>query len=256
MNQVKPRTIYINMHILAGDSVDAYWSQKDQRMVVKVLRDGKVISAEKVILQSTYDRKKGPKVIYKQEFNRSSHFTLDNLLTLKDYEQAWGVDTNHKPIFDQGANVCVATVCDTKGSGEHYPVLGIIFGEVIGNPENYAWRKFIEFIIDSENYDANKKYALIVDSEMDALESYNKGEKPIHQNFYLPNNWNLIYASSDTGKENLINRIISCSDKAATKIMELIATKESNKKYWSKVNDENLHRPYFLPINKPAKDEK
>jgi len=55
------------------------------------------------------------------------------------------------------------------------------------------------------NYNKNDKIALIVDSDLPNIELYNSYSKPIYNEFRLPYNFRLIYASSDSGKENIAN---------------------------------------------------
>jgi len=248
MSQRKPRALRVNVHIQKGDSVEGVFSKEKQQLHLKVLRDGKVVSADKVVLSETYDRPKGPKVLNQQEFKRSSHFTIDNSKILNQYEQVWGVDTNHKDVLGQTANVTGVTVCDPYGSGDYYPVLAIIFGKVKNNPELFGWRKFIEFIINSDCYDPKKRYALIVDSELGDIKLFNSREKAIHADFYLPDCWELIYASSDTGKDNILNKVIACSDKTANKMIELMSSIEKNKKHWNEVENELTHQPTYIPL--------
>lgn len=246
MNQSKPRSVRINIHIKDGDSIEGFFSKEKQQIKFKVIRAGEVVSAEKIVLSTTYDRPKGPKILNQQEFKRSSHFTVDNKKILNCYEQVWGVDTNHKDVFCQSANVTAVTVCDTNGSGDYYPVLAIIFGKVECNPELYGWRKFIEFIMMQDGYDPQKRFALIVDSELGDIQFFNAREKSIHMDFFLPDNWDLIYASSDAGKENILNKVIACSDKASSKIIELMSMLEKNKKHWNVIEDERTHQPTYI----------
>lgn len=42
----------------------------------------------------------------------------------------------------------------------------------------------------------------------------------------LPKNFRMIYASADTGKENIANRLLSLADKEAAKLLELICMDE------------------------------
>lgn len=248
VNKSKPRALRINIHIKEGDSIEGFFSEENQQIKLNVIRDGEVVSAEKVVLSTTYDRPKGPKILNQQEFKRSSHFTVDNTEVLKCYEQVWGVDTNHRDVFSQSANVTAVTVCDSNGSGDYYPVLAIVFGKVKCNPELYGWRKFIEFIMRLDGYEPLKRYALIVDSELGDIEFFNSRKKPIHADFFLPDNWDLIYASSDVGKENILNKVIACSDKTSNKVIELMSTLEKNKKYWNEVENELTHQPTYLPL--------
>jgi len=225
MNKIKPRTVVVNVHITDGDEIATEWNEKEQKMSIKVLRNNEQISAKKVELSTQYDRKSKPKVLNKIEFNKSSDFTVSTSDALKQYTHAWGIDTNKKDINGLNANVSGITVCSTDGNNDFYPVAALLFGETEGNAELFAWRRFITYIESTLPENFSGKLALIVDSEMSLIPIINERKAPIHGDFYLPSNWKLIYATSDAGKENVLNKILSCSDKKATEILNKISSK-------------------------------
>lgn len=251
MSEKKPRIMAIGLHIDEGDSVHGVWSEEAQRMTLRVIRDGKAVSARKVESTTYYERPKKPKILSRQEFSRSRDFTVSAEESVQLFSQLWAIDTNHKEIFGYSANAAVATVCGTDGAGTYYPVLAMVFGEVSGNPELFAWRRFIEFAQGASSYDAGAQYALVVDSELSMIPKLNDQSTPIHGKFYLPKNWKLIYATSDSGKESIFNQLIASSDRAASKVLNLIATKESNVKHWLPVTDEEHHQPSWLTFAPP-----
>lgn len=248
MSDKKPRKMVITTHIEQGDSIEGVWDDKRGVLTLKVLRDGKNVSAQKVQMTTLYERPKKPKFLNQIEFKRSSEFTLEQSALLQRYEQLWAIDTNRKEIFDQLANVCVVTACNTSNPEEFTPILAIIFGETKNNPELYGWRKFIELVQNTEQYDLQKRYGLVVDSEFSNVSKFNDKSIPIHGNFYLPHNWDLIYATSDSGKENIFNKLLSESDKASSDLLKLIAQKKNNAKHWNPILDEEIHHPSFLPL--------
>src|ERR1700754_230683 len=157
MTDKKPRKLAINIHINQGESIDGIWDEK-QRLSFRILRDEKVVSAKKIQATTYYERSKKPKVLNQLEFRRSSEFTVNHDNVVTGYSQLWAIDTNRRELFRQIANVSVVTVCSTDGSNDYYPVLAMVFGEVVGNPELYAWRRFIEFAQTTPRYDAQHRY--------------------------------------------------------------------------------------------------
>jgi hypothetical protein len=248
MNEKKPRKAIINIHIEQGDSIERVWDEKRQVLTLKVMRDEKNVSAKKIQFTTFYLRSKKPKILNQLEFNRSSAFTVSHGDSLKQYAQVWAIDTNTKEIFSQTAHVSAVTVCSTDGMEEYFPVLAIIFGKTKENPELYGWRKFIEFVQAANQYSPEHRYGLIVDSEFSKISEFNSRNSPIHGNFYLPPNWILIYATSDSGKESIINKLLAKSDKASSAVLELISGKQSNAKYWQPINNEEQHQPAFFPL--------
>jgi hypothetical protein len=241
----------INVHIEEGDSIEGDWDEKDKAFSIKVYRNRVNISAKNVQVTTFYDRTKKPKILNKIEFERSSRFTVRQSELLKQYEQVWAIDTNMKVLFNQAAHVSAITVCSTDGREDYFPVIAIIFGKTKNNPELYGWRKFIEFVQTSELYNQAHRYALIIDSELSNLPEFNNKKLAIHGGFYLPENWNLIYATSDSGKEYIINKLISTSDKASSLVLKKISDRQSNAKYWNIIDDEEQHQPIFLPLAEP-----
>jgi len=244
----------VNVHINDGETIDTNWDPVKQEIVLKVKRGEEVVSARKVELTTQYKRLKKPKILNKMEFSRSSEFTVSASDALKSYSQVWGIDTNKKDLFGHFANASGVTVCSTDGEGVFYPVAGILFGQTKGNPELFGWRNFIEFIVNDEHYDSNSKYGLIVDSELSEIPEMNAGDIAIHGDFYLPSNWKLIYATSDSGKECILNKVISESDKTSTKVLNRLLARESNEKskdFWAPIMDEeNANVGWiFLPRN-------
>lgn len=251
MKDKKPRKAIVNIHINDGDSIQGEWSQREQKLSMQVFRDGKNISAEKIEYTTLYERTRKPKILNKVEFKRSSEFTVSHSESLRNYNQIWAIDTNKKEIFGQVANVSAVTVCDCNGSEEYYPVLAIIFGLTKDTPELFGWRKFIEFVTLSGCHNPSHRYGLVVDSDFLRIAKINNKELPIHGSFFLPANWTLIYATSDSGKECIFNKILSESDKASSKILDMISGLESNAKHWNAIVDEEQHQPAFLPLVDP-----
>ena len=252
--KIKPRKMIINVHINEGETIDTNWDKVNQKFVLKVKKGEKVVSARKVESTIQYERPKKPKILNKMEFSRSSEFTVSASDALKQYCQVWGIDTNRRNLFGHFANASGVTVCSTDGEDVFYPVAAILFGQTKGNPELFGWRNFIEFAVKDEHYDSNSKYGLIVDSELSEIPEMNAGNVAIHGDFYLPSNWKLIYATSDSGKECILNKVISESDKTSTKILNKLLERESNEEsraLWAPITDEEnaIVRWFFLPRN-------
>ena len=73
-----------------------------------------------------------------------------------------------------------------------------------------------------QNKKQNKTVAIVVDSELGALQQYNKREKPLVQDIYLPPGFTLVYASADSGMEFIANQLIRICDKCAGEVLSCI----------------------------------
>ena len=59
---------------------------------------------------------------------------------------------------------------------------------------------------------------MIVDSELERLKEMNARALPVDSGEFLPEGVTLIYASSDAGKESVLNSALSIADAASTQI--------------------------------------
>ena len=62
---------------------------------------------------------------------------------------------------------------------------------------------------------ADKKVGIIVDSELGLLSLYNNQDEPIVDDWYLPGNYQLLYATADKS-DDWCNKLIRICDKTAT----------------------------------------
>lgn len=74
----------------------------------------------------------------------------------------------------------------------------------------------IQSIISNKNYNEKLKIAIISDTDLIQHQKINNGEIPLLNEFFLPANFRLLYASADSGSENILNRLIKLCDKACT----------------------------------------
>lgn len=78
-------------------------------------------------------------------------------------------------------------------------------------PENCNWYRLIDFIKNHKIYNSKQKIGLIVDSDLGEIVNYNNRLKPIYKDYFLPDNFTLIYATSDK-KDSLLNLMIKLCD--------------------------------------------
>ena len=88
------------------------------------------------------------------------------------------------------------------------------------NEEKCALVEVIKSIKIAPNIAPSKNIALITDHDLGNIAKYNNRELPIFNDFFLPKNFTLIYASADVGKENILNVLISKCDNEAKKFIK------------------------------------
>ena len=75
-------------------------------------------------------------------------------------------------------------------------------------------------IMKHKNYKPEHRVGLIVDSDLGNLSDFNKRVKPVSDEFYLPTNFELIYAS-DRANDNILNEVIITCHSISKDILEI-----------------------------------
>lgn len=75
-------------------------------------------------------------------------------------------------------------------------------------PENENWIRVIETLKQNCQCTDERKIGIVVDSDLGNLSEYNNRLKPIFQDYYLPDEYELVFAS-DKVKDNILNVMIS-----------------------------------------------
>ena len=143
-------------------------------------------------------------------------------LELTKYDAILVVDTSYELI----KNVKMAFTCillcpkisNCKDTFNYKQITNILEWDAtsIEMPENFMYVHAIENIrLHNINKNQNPDMAVIVDSDLQNISFFNDRTKPIYEDYYLPENFSFFYASSDTGSENLQNKLIKICDKEA-----------------------------------------
>ncbi len=90
----------------------------------------------------------------------------------------------------------------------------------IDKPENFMYCFAIELLRNHcKELNVTPKIAVIIDSDLDKIPSYNTGTRPIFNNYFLPEGFYILYASSDRG-EYFQNKLLKLCDNEAKKALE------------------------------------
>ena len=208
---------------------------------------GKVINPKHAYVEQSYERKKGPKVLNRIKPNPQKIFANPNAI-IQQSNEIIAIDTNTKVINSRSVSLCgvvggqntkvVVSNCTTV---RYKPLKCFEYHNIKCKPENVAWREVIKLIQKAPNYSNRKKIALIVDSDLGDINSYNMQALPIIGDFYLPENFHLIYASADNGGENIANKMIKLADKIASDVLKNIEHNFTNKHLIEIKNKEYSH---------------
>lgn len=239
---VKPRTISVTLDM--GEPVAADGVSIDKNGEVALLKGGQVLVPKAANIQTGYKRKKGLKVLNQANLQVGKLIINPNEALLK-YELVFAVDTNTVILNNEYLSVSCIALCKfiragTNAIAQFAATQCLEFRGVSEKSENIAWVKVIQMIIGNPAYDPIKKIGVVVDSDLGNIPEFNSGSKPIHGDFFLPENFELVYASADTGKaEYLANKLISICDKEASGLIRYL---QNNPTY-----DNNLEKVTGVP---------
>lgn len=191
-------------------------------------REGEIPITQKNKIEM-YEREKSGKnkIIHNIDKNRLG-VTFDEIEILREFNHVYAVDTNTKTINED--RISIGVYIKAKIFNNFVDLLESGYIRIINadeNPEKISWVKLIEKIINDPEYDEKHEIAIIVDSDYENLDQYNSNTLPIIDDFYLPKNFKLIYATSDTGKAHFVtNKLISLCDKRANQIYKSMKNTE------------------------------
>jgi hypothetical protein len=231
----KPRTTKVDcwfdqevyVRTFKYDSVLSQLQLIGKRSFVEIIDS--VLLPDTATLQHYYERKHKPKILCAAFFkNRQPRTNINHFLTELDIHFA--IDTNTIEIAEIGevsmtavfmGQQSTANGAETIASNKRYYIEANI--DVEGKAENFAWKNLIETIEKDEQFRNFTKIGIIVDSDLQELEQYNSLEKPLYSNFYLPNRFQLLYATDASGNQEFApNKLISICDKTATEALDFV----------------------------------
>jgi hypothetical protein len=202
---------------------------------IQYFSDGVPIKPRKVDYETVYDRTKRKKVIHKLDLD-TAQITDNPDLSLKKFDLIYAIDTNTKAGNGKVVSVATVVLCkldfatDGTINYQYGPLHSLEFWNINDHPENVAWMKVVQFITQDQAYHSGQKIGIIVDSDLGNLAAFNARSLPIYADFYLPENFELIYASAEVGtQEFLVNHLIAlCEVMAKSLLTSILLNKASD----------------------------
>ncbi len=226
----KPRTWAINVDM--GKPVVVNAIRRLPNGTFELLSDGFPIVPEKVQFEVGYEREKNRKVLNVMPID-PNRLSDNPHLTLQKFDLIFAIDTNTRFVDNKVISVTGIILCKLKLDNDetitvqYAPLHSLEFWNIKDYPKNaekIGWMKSIQLMLQNPEYDPNWEIGIVVDSDLGNLPAYNARSIPIYSNFYLPQNFELIYASADVGKrEYLVNRLIATSEKMAKFLLRNIS---------------------------------
>ena len=200
----------------------------------------------------SYSRKKGPKVISRiPQDDADIQFGQDRTIN-ENYKIVFAVDTNTKIINEKAVSVTGIIqaqkifAVDNEGlatdTWQFFTPFCIECINIQSSPENLGWMLVIDHIQSTKRFNDFRKIGVIVDSDLDNLKAYNAREKPFFDNFYLPERFHFIYASSDIGRDQFANSMMKFADQASSQCLKALMERGIP------LNKEEVKSPYYEGI--------
>ncbi|MHC4053295.1 hypothetical protein [Bradyrhizobium sp. 25ACV] len=186
-----------------------------------------------VYSEITYERPKGPKVLSRiPQGHRDIRFESSDAL-LKNYQFVCAVDTNTRMINGRRVSVTgvivlrafgLPAVRELKRGWKLEAPFCLEFLDISEKPESWGWMAAHQILREKGLVGPTTRVGMIVDSDLGNLNSYNARKSPVIRDDLLPDTVQLIYASSDAGKENIVNRALLTADSASSQCLAAIET--------------------------------
>lgn len=231
MNSSKPRSVSVTLDM--GKPVTANAFRMSPVGDIFLLNNDEMLMHERAHVATSYLRVKGPKVLNRVELQNDRLTTNPNSSLLK-FDRLFAVDTNTKTVGSERVSVAAILLARLEQKSPlcflHFSIINCLeFRNVSENPEKIAWKKTIQLIMANPSFNLDITFGLIVDSDLGNIDAYNSRTLPIVGSFYLPSNFQLLYASSDAGREYAANRLISECDREAALLLKAIISELPNK---------------------------
>jgi len=183
---------------------------------------GKPIDLATAAVEISYERPKKHKVLLRSRLDPRAP-SLDFHGHLGGYDSVCAVDVNTHVIKGVDVSVAVFVRGSCVRSGDHIEwsnrsISALEFRGASANPDRIAWKVFCDGMTASPGYRHDQKIALVVDSHLQELEAVNAREIPVLDDFYLPPNVTLVYAS-DASADSIPNVLIKMCDREANAIL-------------------------------------
>ena len=177
---------------------------------------------------TTYERAKGPKLIHHLKVS-PENLTYDPNIALTRYTLVLAVDTN-KPETSL-PNVVFTGIVHAKILPHTDRILKLIFyqGTVLelhnlnGPPERFGWAFVCRSVI---NLPQTALIAVIVDSDLRSIPSINQRDEPIIGDYYLPDGFELLYATDKGGY--IANKLLRLCDRNSREVARLVASTQTS----------------------------
>lgn len=219
--------------VMVGSSVPLHGLQYDKEKMefMGLSLDNRLIKPLATYSQIHYETDSGKEKVISRIGNKVIPDEADLMRHLSSsFDLIIAVDTNTKVIDSEAisASGVLHCVVQTTPDPSKYNVIFTLHGVLLFrncptdlHSEKFGWMMIIQNI-NNEPLNQKKRYALITDHDLDSHILYNNKETPIFRDFYLHDNFALMYGRGDGPKENFLNYLILQCDKQSANVLKAI----------------------------------
>lgn len=220
----KPRSQTITIELNNPEETDHIGIVADNREIKIFGNGGQEMVVEGCKFLRKYSGDSKERVVCELFGLTSTPSSIESGLT--QFDKIYAVDTNTREV--SGHILSVAVVAEVmiimNQNGNYDYTIKFVESYLLQNVpgcvvERNSWAIVISRI--AINKTVGEKIAIIVDSDLDNIKSYNSREKEIIEGFKLPDNITLQYATSNV-KDTVANKAIDYCDKEANRRLKKI----------------------------------
>lgn len=184
-----------------------------------------------------YNRKSGKLKVINLVKTNGARIDLNPNAALKQFDWLFAIDTNTRKHDNSVIGISCSILAEvsirepTMGPGianqewaaKVVPQAAFVFRNPGVNPEIVGWEELINRIRQSSKFVSGKKVGIIVDSELNLIGPINRREAPILSDHYLPEGFELLYASSDVGAGYPHNKLLRICDRTSVRVWNYLS---------------------------------
>jgi hypothetical protein len=216
--------------ILVGSPVPlkSFHYDKEKMEFMGLDHNGNLIKPVRTFSQTQYHGQTGKEKIISRIPDKVIP-RMDDLMRYlsSGFDVIFAIDTNTNVIQNQNISVSSlihATMVETSISGSYEISTWKDGFFVFKNcpphipAEKNGWHIALNSI-NSNSVNRERRFALVTDHDIENHNNYNNRKQPIVREFYLPENFTLLYARGDSGNDSILNMLLKECDKNSSKIL-------------------------------------
>jgi len=193
--------------------------------------DGRLIKPDVTFSQTHYKGQSGKEKVTTRIQDKVIPHEGDLMKYLSaSFDLIVAVDTNTKVISSDALSVAGVVHCviratpDPTSYNVEFPWHGAVLFRNCPNevsPEKFGWKAVMEGI-NKDSRNIARRFAIVTDHDLDKHASYNSRRVPVFGEFFVPDNFVLMYGRGDGPKQSVLNYLVGQCDRKSTGLLKEI----------------------------------